>query len=219
MSELSRRDALLIALTFAAGAVDAVAFLGLDVLTAVMTGNLVLLGVAIGRGAVRSAVRSLVALGGYAIGVVAGSRMTPMVRGAVWSADITRALAIEWALQAMFFVGWLLSGGAPDGVAAAALILISGLAMGLQAAAIRTLGPGTSTTYVTGTLTTLLGELSAVGGFGPDTRRRALTVVALVAGAMTGALVLVTVAPLAPAVPLVVIGGVVVIARRSFPSA
>jgi putative ABC transport system permease protein len=39
------------------------------------------------------------------------------------------------------------------------------------------------------------------------------------AGAITGALVLVTVAPLAPAVPLVVIGGVILIARRSFPSA
>ena len=42
MRELRRRDLLLVALTFAAGSVDAVALLRLDVFTAVMTGNIAL---------------------------------------------------------------------------------------------------------------------------------------------------------------------------------
>src|SRR5205807_8821734 len=69
-----RRDLLLVALTFAAGAVDAVVFLRLDVFTAVMTGNIVLLGLAIGQGAFRNALRSLRALAAYPGGVLAGAR-------------------------------------------------------------------------------------------------------------------------------------------------
>ena len=87
MDGARRRDLLLVALTFAAGAVDAVVFLRLDVFTAVMTGNIVLLGLAIGQGAFRNALRSLVALAAYAGGVLAGARLvgaTP--RDSIWPA-------------------------------------------------------------------------------------------------------------------------------------
>src|SRR6266702_1293591 len=77
--ELRRRDLLLVALTFAAGSVDAVALLRLDVFTAVMTGNIVLLGLAVGHGAFGNVLRSIVALVAYGVGVVAGARIVGAV--------------------------------------------------------------------------------------------------------------------------------------------
>ena len=212
--ELGRRDLVLVALTFAAGSVDAVVFLRLEVFTAVMTGNIVFLGVAIGQGAVRNALRSLVALAAYATGVLIGSRLIGTVpRDTSWSPRLARALGLEWTLQAVFLAGWIVSAGAPDGFAAAALIACSGVAMGTQAAAARGLAPGMPTTYVTGTLTALLSELSALGGLGADWWRRAAIVLALGVGAVTGALVLVLAPLLAPAVPLVVVGVVLALGR------
>ena len=79
MRELRRRDLLLIALTFAAGSVDAVALLRLDVFTAVMTGNIVLLGLAIGQGAFGNALRSVVALVAYGVGVIVAARIVGAV--------------------------------------------------------------------------------------------------------------------------------------------
>lgn len=217
MDDARRRDVLLVALTFAAGAVDAVVFLRLDVFTAVMTGNIVLLGLAVGQGAFRNAFRSLVALTAYAAGVLAAARLvgtTP--HDSIWPAHVTRALAIEWVLHAVFLGGWILTDARPDGVAAASLIAVSGVAMGIQAATARTLAPNMSTTYVTGTLTALLSELSALGALGPDARRRVTIVVALGVGAVCGALVLVSAAALAPALPVLVIGAVVLVAATRF---
>jgi uncharacterized membrane protein YoaK (UPF0700 family) len=217
MDDARRRDLLLIALTFAAGAVDAVVFLRLDVFTAVMTGNIVLLGLAIGQGAFRNALRSLIALAAYAGGVLAAARLvgaTP--HDSVWPAHVTRAFAIEWLLHSAFLAGWIATDARPDGLAAASLIAVSGVAMGIQAATARTLAPSMSTTYVTGTLTALLSELSALGALGPDSRRRVAIVLALGLGAVCGALVLVSAAVLAPALPVLVIGAVVVIAATRF---
>ena len=214
MRELRRRDFVLVALTFAAGSVDAVALLRLDVFTAVMTGNIVLLGLAVGQGAFGNALRSVIALIAYGVGVITGARIVGAVAIEThWSPKVTRALAIEWVLQAAFLAGWLLSGSSPDGAIATALVAFSGVAMGIQAATARALAPGMSTTYVTGTLTGLLSELSALGSVSGDRRRRASIVVALALGAVAGALVLRTVPMLAPAIPLVVIGVVLAMAR------
>jgi uncharacterized membrane protein YoaK (UPF0700 family) len=215
VSDSRRRDRLLIALTFSAGAVDAVALIALNVFTAVMTGNIVLLGVALGHGTAQNALRSLVALAAYAGGVVVGARLAGPARDALRPAQLARALAFQWLLQAAFFGGWIVTGAQPDAAATAALIVLSGLAMGVQATTTRSLAPGMSTTYVTGTVTALLSELSALGAVGPSAFRRAIIVVSLAAGAVTGALTL-TVAPLlAPAVPLVVIGLAAAAALRS----
>jgi len=215
--ELRRRDFLLVALTFAAGSVDAVALLRLDVFTAVMTGNIVLLGLAVGQGAFGNALRSVVALIAYGVGVVVGARVVGAVAIEThWSPSVTRALALEWVLQAAFLIGWLITGANPDGVSAATLIAFSGVAMGIQAATARALAPGMSTTYVTGTLTGLLSELSALGAVSGDRRRRASIVVALALGAVAGALALTVVPLLAPAIPLAVVGAVVLVAMIRF---
>lgn len=203
-------------MAFSAGAVDAVALIALSVFTAVMTGNLVLLGIAIGHAAVQGAVRSAIAVIAYLVGVLAGARIvgaTPT--GAIWPLHATRALALEWALLAAFLVGWVAAGAQPEGAAAAALIGVSGLAMGLQATTTRIIAPGLSTTYVTGTLTTLVTELSVLGTAGADAARRGIIVLALLAGAVIGAVVLLWAPLAAPVIPLVVVGTVVVVARRS----
>src|SRR6516164_11764457 len=73
-SHVSIRDSLVVLLTLTTGAVDAASFLALgNVFSSVITGNLVLLGVAAGTGRAELAVRSGVALAGYMAGVAAGA--------------------------------------------------------------------------------------------------------------------------------------------------
>jgi uncharacterized membrane protein YoaK (UPF0700 family) len=68
------RDGLLLALMFAAGAVDAFSYLGLGrVFTANLTGNIVLMGIAVGQGNALSTIRSGLALVGFTVGVVLGT--------------------------------------------------------------------------------------------------------------------------------------------------
>lgn len=65
----SRSSAYLLALSLAAGVVDAVSYVGLGkVFTANMTGNTVLLGVALARGTGGDAARAAAALGGFCAG-------------------------------------------------------------------------------------------------------------------------------------------------------
>lgn len=60
---------MLLILTWAAGCVDAISYLGLDrVFTAMMTGNTVLLGLALGQGEIQAALPSILALTGIAAG-------------------------------------------------------------------------------------------------------------------------------------------------------
>ncbi len=68
------RDAMVLLLTWAAGSVGAISYLGLGhVFTANMTGNTVLLGLAVGQGQGFAALRSVVALGGFALGAAIGA--------------------------------------------------------------------------------------------------------------------------------------------------
>ena len=68
------RESMLLLLTLAAASVDAISYLGLGhVFTAMMTGNTVLLGLALAQGEALAALRSILALIGFAIGVFAGA--------------------------------------------------------------------------------------------------------------------------------------------------
>jgi uncharacterized membrane protein YoaK (UPF0700 family) len=65
-----------VALTFASGAMDVASFTRLGtVFTSVMTGNIVLWGLAAARGSLTLASHTAVAIAGYVIGVAAGSRI------------------------------------------------------------------------------------------------------------------------------------------------
>ncbi len=74
------RDAIVILLALAAGAVDAISFLGLGgAFSANMTGNVVLLGVAAGKGFGEALLRSGAALDGYVVGAYVAARAMPGV--------------------------------------------------------------------------------------------------------------------------------------------
>jgi uncharacterized membrane protein YoaK (UPF0700 family) len=153
---------MLTSLSLAAGCVDALGYLGLgQVFVANMTGNTVLLGLAIGQADGRDVLQSGTALGGFVLGVAVGAAIVE--RGperALWTPAVTAALGLEFFVLGAFAAGWLLEGSEPSGVAVYLLIVASALAMGVQSAAVRRLQvAGVSTTYVTGTLTSLTSRM------------------------------------------------------------
>ncbi len=152
------RDAMLVMLSLAAGCVDAVGYLGLgQIFVANMTGNTILLGLALGQAKAQAALRAVVALAGFVVGVAAGAAIVgPGRERFAWSPAVTAALALELVVLVAFAVGWFLAEAEPAGLAVYPLIVLPSLAMGVQSAAVRRLGiPGVATTYITGTLTDL----------------------------------------------------------------
>jgi uncharacterized membrane protein YoaK (UPF0700 family) len=185
-------------LTGAAGYVDAISYLALGrVFTANMTGNTVLLGLALVQGDTDGAGRALLALGGFLAGGAVGAWIA--YRGRLeqpWPRGVTLALIVE---------GILLAGLASDRTDSLAVrVVLAAVAMGIQSSAARRLDVlGVATTFVTGTLTSLVslivrhGVLPSASGHG----KRLLAAVwgvyvvgAMAAGALTQA---------APAVALV----------------
>ncbi len=149
---LRSRNTWLLALALGAGAADAAAFLGIGrVFVANMTGNTVLLGVAIARGSGGDFLRSASALVGFSIGVSVGTLL--ITRGESQFPRLARnAFLLETTALVVLLVCW-----ATIGVASArdGLIAVAGLAMGIQSAAVLAAHTGgVATTYVTGTLTT-----------------------------------------------------------------
>jgi uncharacterized membrane protein YoaK (UPF0700 family) len=214
------RDRLLVLLTVASGAVDALSFLGLGaVFTAVMTSNLVLLGLAVGGGAFAAAARSAVAVPAYAAGVLIAGRITGPDGGgsrggsAPWPARVTVALGWELGVEICWLAGWLATDGRPEGGALLVLIAVSAMAMGIQAGAVRILSlPGMSTTYLTGTLTWLLGRL-ATGARRPSAWGvLAAAIGGLVVGAASAAAMLRAAPRWAAVLPVALVAAVVVIA-------
>jgi uncharacterized membrane protein YoaK (UPF0700 family) len=159
---LRGRDAMLTSLSLAAGCVDAVGYLALgQVFVANMTGNTVLLGLAIGQADGRGVLHAGTALAGFVLGVAVGAAIVE--RGperAVWTPAVTAALGLEFVILVAFAAGWLLDGSEPSGAAVYLLIGLSALAMGVQSAAVRRLNVAdVSTTYITGTLTSLTARM------------------------------------------------------------
>jgi uncharacterized membrane protein YoaK (UPF0700 family) len=147
----------LLALALASGFVDAASYLGLGrVFTANMTGNTVLLGVAVAEGSGFEAARAGAALGGFCLGVALGVLLVERSdRG--WPAVARRTFALEIAALVALLAGWT-AVGVPS--LRYGLIALSGLAMGTQSAAVRAARTGgIATTYVTGTLTGAIGRL------------------------------------------------------------
>lgn len=173
------RNSLLLLLACAAGAIDAVSYLGLGrVFTANMTGNTVLLGLALVQADLQEALRASLALVGFLGGAAAGTWVVEQGPPAgMWPRTVTVALALEWGFLCAFAVGWPVSGGVSASLAARSLfIVLSALAMGVQSAAARRLDvSGIATTYITGTLTSLAarltGWISGGGGVIPAPQR------------------------------------------------
>jgi uncharacterized membrane protein YoaK (UPF0700 family) len=161
--------ALLPVLALAAGSLDAISYLGLgQVFTANMTGNTVLLGVAVARGSGAAALRSAIAVAGFCVGAALGTAVT--LRRGSWPRSAVAGFAAEVALVAGLAALWLVLGAHGEG-RTHVLILFSAGAMGAQSAASR-LAPvdGVNTTFITGTLTNAIAR--AVGALHPRPEAR-----------------------------------------------
>ena len=184
------RDGLLVLLTLTTGAVDASCFLHLgNVFASVITGNLVLLGVAAATTSSSLAIHSGTALAGYSVGVLIGAPIATRRAsgGETWPLSVIVTLAAEFCVLAGFSAGWELTGGSPGPTARLLLIAALAVAMGIQSAAVRELG-GMSTTYLTGTLTSVISEL-ATRDRKPGLARSLGVLAAIVSGAVAGGLV------------------------------
>jgi uncharacterized membrane protein YoaK (UPF0700 family) len=208
------RDTLVVVLTLTTGAMDAVTFVRLgNVFSSVITGNLALLGVAVGERHGGLAVNGGVAMAGYACGVLIGRRFAGTVSKdqPVWPRRVTVAMAVEFILLAGFSVGWLLAAGHPTGGGRVALLVAGATAMGMQSTAVRCLGP-ISTTYLTSTMIGLF-EALAVRRVPDEWQRSTGVIVALIIGAALGALAAIESPSWVPAAILVPLGTVLACSR------
>ena len=157
------RNFLVLILAFGSGYIDAISYLGLgSVFTSNMTGNTVLLGLALGEREGLAALRSAIALVGYIGGVAVGS--TIVDRGAkrvIWPSSVTVAFAAEFLVLLLFAAGGSFAGPTPGDFTLYPLIVLAAIAMGIQSTAVRVLGvSGVATTYITGTWTSLVSGLT-----------------------------------------------------------
>jgi uncharacterized membrane protein YoaK (UPF0700 family) len=203
--------AIAIALTFASGAADVASFTRLgNVFTSVMTGNIVLWGLAAARGSLTLFAHTAVAIAGYIAGVIGGTWIAHIGTDAdadpeasVLPAHVVWVLRAQLTLLAGFTVGWEVSGAAPAGWAQFCLLATLAAAMGMQSSAVKDMGlTEVSTTYLTGTLTGLVSSLARPGQETPHGLRRFGVLIGLVAGASLCGLFVATAADGAPALPL-----------------
>jgi uncharacterized membrane protein YoaK (UPF0700 family) len=207
---LRLRDGLVVVLALTAGSVDVASYLRLGkVFSSVITGNLALLGVSVGQRDTGLAVNAGLALAGYGIGVLAGGAFArvPEQDQPVWPHQVTVTLALELLLLAGFSGGWLAAGARPSGGPRLVLLLVAAAAMGMQSAAVRRLGP-MSTTYLTSTLTGLLQAL-ATRRWPPEWQRSTGVLLAFVTGAVVGGLAALHAPAAVPAAVLVPLAAVV----------
>jgi uncharacterized membrane protein YoaK (UPF0700 family) len=182
---------LLIVLTVVTGLVDAVSYLKLGhVFVANMTGNVLLLGLAAGGASEFSVAVSLVAIGLFLLGALAGGRLgssTGQHRGQFLALS---TYAQVFAVGAAFVVS-LASSDVSGGIPAYALVVFLAFAMGLQTATARRLGvPDLTTTVLTQTVTGLAADSHFAGGANPNIGRRLLATAAMFMGALIGALLI-----------------------------
>lgn len=178
---------ILMVLTFVTGVVDSVSYLTLGhVFVANMTGNVVFLGFAAGGAEDLSVAAAAVAISSFFLGALIGGRLessTGQHRG--------RFLALstyaEFAAVAAGLVVSMASFQAGERVSAYALIVILGFAMGLQNATARGLRiPDLTTTVLTLTVAGIAADSRLAGGKSSNTGRRMLAILAMLAGALAG---------------------------------
>jgi uncharacterized membrane protein YoaK (UPF0700 family) len=200
-----------IALTFASGAADVASFTRLgSVFTSVMTGNIVLWGLAAAEGSLTLASHTAVSIAGYIAGVALGTWVAHGTKdpGAepgtgVLATHVIWVLLAELTLLAGFTVGWEVSGARPAGWAQFSLLATLAAAMGIQSSAVKDMGlTEVSTTYLTGTLTGLVSSLASPGQDTPHGLRRFGVLIGLVAGASLCGLFIATAADVVPILPL-----------------
>jgi uncharacterized membrane protein YoaK (UPF0700 family) len=199
---------LAVVLTFASGGLDVVIFARLgNVFASVMTGNIVVFGLALARGSLSLGLHTGAAVCGYVAGVAAGTRFgsrrarDASAAGSAWPPRVLSVLLAELTLLAGFVIGWEVAGFHPAGPGQIVMLVVAACAMGLQSAAVVQLDLGSvSTTYLTGTLTSLVGSLVQREGASRDAAgfRRPSVLLGLLAGATLAGLLVAYADAIAP---------------------
>jgi uncharacterized membrane protein YoaK (UPF0700 family) len=196
----------LIVLTASTASLDVTAFLRLGgVFASVMTSNLVFVGIAAVKTEAAFGTRCAVAILSYIAGVAIGSVIAQPSENEnrLGTRPLSLLLTGELAILVGYTIWWMAVGGHPSGWTQLVLLGVIACAMGAQSAASRQLGnPNASTTYLTGTLTSLVSSLAARHRPDPES---VVVILALVAGAAAG-VGLLDVAPIT--VPLLALAGV-----------
>ena len=204
-----------VVLVAASGAAEPLSFLALDhVFAGVMTSNLALLGMAVGRSRSADVTAAVLALGGFGAGAGVAALVTRGRRGSLdrWPARVLMCLAGEALLLAVGAVLWAAWDGAPGQTARHALQCGLAAAMGAQAGAMVSAGRAAApTTYLTGALATYI-----VHGLGSSSARPdgwiPLRLGALIAGAAAATGVLKAAPAWAGILPCVLVVAAVLIA-------
>lgn len=181
----------LLSLTFTTGMIDAVSYLALGrVFTANMTGNVVLLGFGVAGAGGLPVLAPLVSLAAF----VLGARISGLLLARAASrhpVDLGTALMIELAATVSACVILAAADVRPGTAAAGVVIALLAFGMGVRNATVRRIAvPDLPTTVLTTTLTGLAADFSLRGGTpaAAGTARRSAAVIAMLLGALTGAL-------------------------------
>jgi uncharacterized membrane protein YoaK (UPF0700 family) len=178
----------MLTLTFSTGIIDAVGYLGLDrVFTGNMTGNVVILGMALLGADNLPVLGPIIALVGFLTGAAtAGRVLRPILAG--WSQRTTTLLAIVGALILVIAIALLGTGQSVAPWLQYSVTGLLGYAMGVQAGTARHIAvKDVTTVVVTSTLAGLAADSWLAGGSGQPWRRRAGSVVLIGLGALCGA--------------------------------
>lgn len=147
MTAAAYRNTLLSLLCLTAGIVDVIGYLSLGhVFTANMTGNIVLLGLAIGKSIQVTVFNSLTALIGFICGVIIATLMVGKAENTLWPSAVTKALALEAFILFVFACLSFYRAFVPVHI----LIILMSISMGIQTTAAKKLGiAGISSTVLT----------------------------------------------------------------------
>ncbi|MFZ0664857.1 MAG: YoaK family protein [Acidimicrobiales bacterium] len=187
------------ALAIASGSLDVTAFLRLGgVFASIMTSNLVFVSLAAVEHDATLAKHCAAVLLSYIVGVGAGSTLArPSGRDSrLGSPRLSALVTAEAIVLAVCAAWWVAEAARPEGADQLTLLGAIAFAMGLQAAAARSLGdPEAGTTYMTGTLTVMVA--TAITGRRPDASA-VLAIAGILVGAAAGVGLLQTVPDLPP---------------------
>ena len=180
----------LLVLTVTTGVIDAASYLGLGhVFTANMTGNIVFLGFGIAGGSGLPVISPLVSLAAFLVGAALGGRMAGALP--VRTTHFSRSMLIEIGVVLLAAVLALVLDVAPNRFSGDLIIALLAFGMGVRNATVRRVKVADlTTTVLTMTLTGLAADSRLGGGDGEGSWRRTTAVMAMLVGAIAGALLL-----------------------------
>jgi uncharacterized membrane protein YoaK (UPF0700 family) len=206
---------LLVGMTLVTGLVDAFSYLALGhVFVANMTGNVMFLAFALAGAPGFSILASLVALGAFVLGSFGGGLLGSRLgqhRGRL----LSFAAALQTLLLMVAIVLVAFSGNPVSTGYSYSLIIVLGVAMGLQNATARKLAvPDLTTTVLTLTIVGIAADTRLVGGSGSRAGRRLIVVAAMFVGALVGSLLIFHVSIVFPLVIALIVLAVIAGATR-----